>query len=151
MEERTFDLTVPVTRGFLMIQAALGLIFTVMGVLNLENNTVLGGVQLVGGLLIVTSVGLVQRMDKHIIAFKDARLEIEKGLFRNHDIPWTSIEEIHLVARKAEFLLGNGKRVEINFGRMSYSDNQIIKPQIIEAVTAFAEAKGIPVQDGRGA
>ena len=29
---------------------------------------------------------------------------------------------------------------------MSYNDNQTVKPQIIEAVTAFAEAKGIPVQ-----
>ena len=149
MEERTFDLSVPVTRAFLVIQTALGVILTVTGVLNLENNTVLGGVQLVAGLLVLTSVGLVQRMDKHIIVITDASLEIEKGLFRHHKIPWASIEEIHLEAKKAEFQLGNGKRVEINFGRMSYSDNQTVKPRIIDAATEFAKAKGIPVQDSR--
>ena len=149
MEERTFDLAVPVTRAFLGIQTGLGVIFIVMGVLNLENNTALGAIQLVGGLLILISVGLVPRMNKHTLAFKDASLEIKKGLFRHHTIPWATISEIRLKPKKAEFVLGNGKRAEINFGRMCYNDNQTVKPQIIDAVTAFAEAKGIPVQDGR--
>ncbi len=149
MEERTFDLTVPVTRAFLVVQTAMGVIFIVMGLFSFENSTTLGAIQSVGGLIILISVGLVQRMDKHVIAFKGASLEIERGLFRHHNLPSASIEEIHLKAKKAEFILANGKRVDINFGGMSYSDNQIIKPQIIEAVTAFAESKGIPVQDGR--
>ena len=50
---------------------------------------------------------------------------------------------------KLEFRLAKGRNIKIDFSAMSYNDNQTVKPQIIEAVTAFAEAKGIPVQDGR--
>ena len=150
MEERTFDLTIPVTRAFRGTQTGMGVIFIILGILNLENNTVMGGIQLVGGLLIFTFVCLAQRMNKHIIAFKDASLAIERGLFRRHVISWTSITEIHLRLMNVEFSIGRGKTTKIDFTALSYYDNQIIKPQIIEAVTAFAEAKGIPIQDGRG-
>ena len=50
---------------------------------------------------------------------------------------------------KVELSLDNGKNVEINFSGLSYSVNQIIKPEIVAAVTAFAEDKGIGVKDGR--
>ncbi|MDE2889444.1 MAG: hypothetical protein OXR72_14650 [Gemmatimonadota bacterium] len=50
---------------------------------------------------------------------------------------------------KLEFVLAKGRNIKVDFSAMSYNDNQIIKPQIIEAVTAFAEEKGIPVQDSR--
>ena len=149
MEEQTFDLTVPVTRGFLLTQTAMGVLFVVLGFIYLENSTLLGTAQLVAGLLILTFVGLVPRMNKHIIAFRDANLEIEKGLFRHDDISWPSIAEIHVETKKVEFILNNEKSVAINFGGMSYSVNQTVKPEIIAAATAFAEAKGIEVKDSR--
>ncbi len=149
MEEQTFDLTVPVTRGFLLTQTAMGVLFVVLGFIYLENSTLLGTAQLVAGLLILTFVGLVPKMNKHIIAFRDANLEIEKGLFRHDDISWPSIAEIHVETKKVEFILNNEKSVAINFGGMSYSVNQTVKPEIIAAATAFAEAKGIEVKDSR--
>ncbi|MDE3000528.1 MAG: hypothetical protein OXU79_15765 [Gemmatimonadota bacterium] len=149
MEERTFDLTVPVTRAFRGTQTALGVIFIILGLFNLENNTVLGAIQSLGGLLIVTLVCLAQRINKYIMVFKDENLQIEKGLFRRHIVPWTSITDIHIRLMNVELRLDSGKNTEINFSNISFNDNQIIKPQIIDAVTAFAEAKGIPIQDGR--
>ena len=149
MDDRIFDLTVPVTRGFLLTQTAMGVVFVVLGFIYLENSTLLGTAQLVAGLLILTFVGLVPRMNKHIIAFRDTNLEIEKGLFRHDDISWPSIAEIHVETKKVEFTLDNEKSVEINFGGMSYSVNQTVKPEIFAAATAFAEAKGIEVKDSR--
>ena len=127
----------------------MGVLFVVLGFIYLENSTLLGTAQLVAGLLILTFVGLVPRMNKHIIAFRDANLEIEKGLFRHDDISWPSIAEIHVETKKVEFILNNEKSVAINFGGMSYSVNQTVKPEIIAAANAFAEAKGIDVRDER--
>ncbi len=149
MEERTFDLTVPVTRPFRGIWTGLGVIWIVIGFLNLEDNTTLGAIQLAFGLLVLPLVGLAQRLNRYIIAFKDGNLEIDKGLFIRRRIPWTLISEIHIELMRVQFRLDSGKTVKIDFTALSYNDNQIIKPQIIDAVTAFAEAKGIPVQDGR--
>ena len=149
MEERTFDLTVPITRPFRVIWTGLGVIWIFLGFVNLQENTILGVVQLVAGLIILPFIGLLHRLNRHIIAFNDTRLEIERGLFRHRRIPWTSVSEIHIELMKLGFKLDNGKGFKIDFTALSYNDNQTIKPQIVEAVTAFAEAKGIPVQDGR--
>ena len=43
---------------------------------------------------------------------------------------------------RLEFGLENGKNVKIDFSAMSYNDNQIIKPQIIEAVTHSRRRRG---------
>lgn len=148
-EKPTFDLTVPVTRPFRGIWTGMGVIWVVLGFLNLQDNTILGAIQLALGLLILPFVGLAQRLNRYIIAFKDGNLEIEKGLFIRRRIPWTSISEIHVELMRVHFRLDSGKTVKIDFTALSYNDNQIIKPRIIDAVTAFAEAKGIPVQDSR--
>lgn len=149
MEERTFDLTVPVTRPFRGIWMGLGVIWIFLGFSQLTENTILGAVQLVCGLLILPFVGLAQRLNRYFIVFKDGNLEIDKGLLVRRRIPWTSISEIHLESMRVQFRLDTGKTVKIDFTVLSYNDNQIIKPQIIDAVTVFAKAKGIPVQDGR--
>ena len=49
---------------------------------------------------------------------------------------------------KVEFMFENGNNVTWNFN-LCYTDNQIVKPQIIAALTEFAAAKGIPVRDSR--
>ena len=46
---------------------------------------------------------------------------------------------------KLEIALKKEKDVTWNFN-MSYTDNQIVKPQIIAALTEFAAAKVIPVK-----
>lgn len=148
-ENPIFDLTVPVTRPFRGIWTGLGVIWIVLGFLNLEDNTILGAIQLASGLLVLHFVGLAQRLNRYIIAFKDGNLEIDIGLFIRRTIPWTSVSEIRIELMRLEFVLDTGKRRKIDFTALSYNDNQIIKPQIIDAAIAFAEAKGIPVQDGR--
>jgi len=150
MEERTFDLTVPVTRAFRGIWTGLGVIWIVIGFLNLEDNTILGAIQLALGLLVLPFVGLAQRLNRYIIAFKDGNLEINIGLFIRRRIPWTSISQIRIELMRLEFVVDTGKRRKIDFTALSYNDNQTIKPRIIDAATEFAKAKGIPVQDGRG-
>ncbi|MDE3259308.1 MAG: hypothetical protein OYM47_15890 [Gemmatimonadota bacterium] len=149
MEERTFDLTVPVTRAFRGIWTGLGVIWIVIGFLNLEDNAILGAIQLSLGLLVLPFVGLARRLNRYIIAFKDGNLEIDKGLFIRRRIPWTSISQIRIELMRLEFVVDTGKSRKIDFTALSYNDNQTIKPRIIDAATEFAKAKGIPVQDGR--
>ena len=149
MEERTFDLTVPVTRPFRAIWTGLGVIWIFLGFVNLQENTILGGVQLVAGLIILPFIGLLHRLNRYIIAFNDTRLEIERGLFRHRRIPWTSVSEIHIELMKLGFKLDNGKSVKIDFTALSYNDNQTIKPEMIATASAFAEDKRIDVKDSR--
>ena len=47
---------------------------------------------------------------------------------------------------KFELALKERKNVTWNFN-LSFTDNQIVKPQIIAALTEFAAARGIPVKD----
>ena len=149
MDERTFDLTVPVTRLFRIIWVSYGVMLIVPGILNIIDNPFLGALQLVLGLITLPFMGLIHRINKYIITVSDANLKIERSLFRRRRVPWESISEIDIQLMKLEFVLAKGRNIKIDFTALSYNDNQIIKPQIIEAVTAFAEAKGIPVQDGR--
>ena len=149
MEAQNFDLSVPVTRLFRALWITYGVILIILGVLNMTENSLLGALQLVLGLATLPFMGLLHHFNKYIIALNDANLKIRIGLIRNKKIQWESIREIHIQLMKVEFRLDTGKNAEINFSNISYSDNQIIKPQIFDAVTAFAEAKGIPVQDGR--
>ncbi len=149
MEERTFDLTVPVTRPFRVIWTGLGVIWIFLGFVNFQENTILGVVQLVAGLIILPFIGLLHRLNRYIIAFNDTRLEIERGLFRHRRISWTSVSEIDIELMKVVFKLDNGKSVKIDFTALSYNDNQTIKPEMIATATAFAEDNGIAVNDSR--
>ena len=49
---------------------------------------------------------------------------------------------------KFEIALKDGKDAKWNFN-LSYTDNQIVKPRIIAALTEFAGTNGIPVRDSR--
>ena len=149
MEERTFDLTVPVTRPLRVIWTSLGVIWIILGLMYLQENTLLGAVQLGAGLIVLSGAGLLHRLNRHIIAFNDANLEIDKGLIGHRKIPWSAISEIHIQLMKLGFKLDNGKSVKIDFAALSYNDNQTVKPEIIATATAFAEAKGITVKDSR--
>lgn len=149
MEGRTFDLSVPITRLFRALWIAYGVILIILGVLNMPENSLLGALQLILGLITLPFMGLLHHFNKFIIALNDANLTIRTGLINNKKIHWSSITDIHIQLMKVEFRLDTGKNAEINFSNISFNDNQMIKPQIIDAVTAFAEVKGIPVQDGR--
>ena len=147
MEERTFDLTIPVTRLFRIMWGTCATILIFLGIANIVDNPFLGALQLSFGLITLPFMGLLHRINKYIITFSNASLEIERGLFNRRRVPWESISEIGIQLMKLEFVLAKGRNIKIDFTAMSYNDNQIIKPQIIDAAKAFAEAKGIPVQD----
>ncbi len=149
MEERTFDLTVPVTRPFRVIWNIAGVGWIICGFVNVFGNTILGAVQIVLGLGFLGFSGPLQRLNRYIVTFSDARLEVEIGLFRHRRIPWTSVSEIHIQLMKLGFKLDNGKNVKIDFTALSYNDNQTIKPEMIATASAFAEDKRIDVEDSR--
>ena len=147
MEDRTFDLTIPVTRQFRTLWTIMGVIWIINGLLSISRGDgLIASLQLALGLLILPSSFLMQRFNKYIIALNNEGLEISRGIFKHRKIPWVSMSEIHIKLMILEFQVNQGKSEQINFGEMDYSANQTIKPQIISEVRAFAEAKGILVK-----
>ncbi len=147
MESRTFDLSVPVSRLLLAGWSAFGAIQLASGAFSIErDDDVLGFSQMACGLFFLLFIVLMPRANRYVIAFDDSHLTLEKGLSRARKIPWASVSEIDVQRMKFEIALMEGKNMKWNFN-MSYTDNQIVKPQIIAALTEFAEAKGISVID----
>ena len=147
MQELTFDLSVPVSRLLLAGWSAFGAIQVASGAFSIERgDDVLGFAQIAFGLFFLLFVVLMPRVNRYVIAFDDSYLTMDKSLFRPRNVPWISITEIHIQLMKIEFTLENRKNITWNFN-MSYTDNQIVKPQIIAALNEFAEAKGISVID----
>ena len=149
MESRTFDLSVPVSRVLLAGWSAFCAIQVASGVFSIErDDDVLGIVQIAFGLFFLVSVVLMPRTNRYVITFGDSHLTLKRALVKPRKIPWASISEIEIQLMKLEIALKEGKNVKWNFN-MSYTDNQIVKPQIIAAMTEFAQAKEIPVRDSR--
>ena len=148
MKERTFDLTVPVTRQFRMIWWIMGILQIFNGLLSvIREEGLLASLQLAFGLFILAACFFMPRINKYIIAFCDEDLEISRGIFKHRKIPWALISEIHIKLMSVEFRVNEGKHEKINFGEMGYRENQTIKPPIISELKTFAEAKGISVRD----
>ena len=149
MDTRTFDLSIPVSRLLLVGWSAFGLIQIACGFFALERgDDIFGGVQIAFGLFFLLFVVLMPRANRYVIRLEDAYLGIERGLSRTRTIPWESVSELHIQLLKVDIVLKRGKSVTWNF-KLSFTDNQIVKPQIIAALTEFAAAKGIPVRDSR--
>ena len=149
MKERTFNLSVPLSRIFIVGCILSGVIEIAGSFFSIKTGDgIFGIVQVAFGVSFLLFVGLTPCENKYVITFEDANLKIERSLSRERTIPWTSITEIHILLMKVEFRLEYGKNVTWNFN-MSFTDNQIVKPQIIAALTEFAEAKEIPVRDSR--
>lgn len=147
MDSRTFDLSVPVARLLLVGWSAFGAIQVAIGAGSIERgDDVLGGVQIAFGLFFLLFVVLTPRVNRCVIAFDDSHLTLEKALVRTRKIAWGSISEIDIHLMKFELALKERKNVTWNFN-LSFTDNQIVKPQIIAALTEFAAARGIPVKD----
>ena len=149
MQSRTFDLSVPVSQLLLAGWSVLGAIQVASGAFSIERgDDVLGVAQIAFGLFFLLFVVLMPRVNRYVIAFDDSHLTLEKALSRTRKIPWASISEIEIQRIKLEIVLKEGKNVKWNFN-MSYTDNQIVKPQIIATLTEFAHAKGITVRDSQ--
>lgn len=149
MESRTFDLSIPVSRLILVGWSALGAIQVASGAFSIERgDNVLGVAQIAFGVFFLLFVALMPRANRYVIRLEDANLRLERSLSRTRTIPWESVSELHFQLLKVDLVLKEGKSVKWNFN-LSYTDNQIVKPQIIAALTEFAEAKGIPVRDSR--
>ena len=150
MQERTFNLSVPLSRLFIVGCIIGGAIEIAGSFFSIKSGDGIFGVaQLAFGLFFLLFVGLTPRIHRHVIPFDDSYLTLDKSLLRPRKIPWTSITEIHVLLMKAEFMLEKGGNVTWNCN-MSFVDKQIVKLQIIAALTEFAAAKGIPVKDNPG-
>ena len=149
LQDRIFDLSVPLSRLLLLGWSVFRVIQIASGVYALERGTdILGFSQMACGLFFLLFIVLMPRANRYVIAFDDSHLTLEKALARTRKIPWASISEIEIQLMKLEIELKKEKDVTWNFN-MSYTDNQIVKPQIIVALNEFAEANGIPVRDSR--
>ena len=150
MESRTFDLSVPVSRLTIVTWTVFGVIEIASGTFSIgRGDDILGVAQIAFGVFFLLFVVLLPRVNRYVIAFDDSHLSLEKALVRTREIPWASISEIEIHLMKFEIALKEGKNVKWNFN-LSYTDNQIVKPQIIAALDEFAAAKGIAIQDKSG-
>lgn len=149
MEARTFDLSVPVSPWLLACWSGFGALQIASGVFSIEGgNEILGVAQIAFGVFCLLSVVVMPRLNRYVIAFDDSHLTLQRALVKPRRIPWASIAEIEIHLMKLEIALKDGKNAKWNFN-LSYTDNQIVKPQIIAALTEFAQANGIPVRDSR--
>ena len=149
VQERTFNLSVPLSRLFIVGWILFGLIQIANGLFSLKRgDEIFGIVQVAFGLFFLLFAGLTPRENKYVITFEDANLKIDRSLSRELTISWASISEIHIQLMKLEIALKEGENVKWNFN-MSYTDNQFVKPQIISVLNEFSEAKEIPVRDSR--
>ena len=147
MEERTFDLTPPVNRPVRVLWIVMGICWIMSGLFSLRGDHFVGVLQLAFGLFALPAGFLMQRFNKYVVEFNDENLEIRIGVLRHRKISWEAISEIHVRFMKVEFHVAGGRTEEIQFGAMSYSANQVIKPRIISELKAFAEARGISVRE----
>ncbi|MDE2889441.1 MAG: hypothetical protein OXR72_14635 [Gemmatimonadota bacterium] len=149
MESRTFDLSLPVSRFLLAGWSGFGALQIASGVFSIESsNEIFGVAQIAFGLFCCSSLFVLPRLNRYVIAFDDSYLTLERALVKPRRIPWGSISEIEIHLMRLEIALKEGKNVKWNFN-LSYTDNQIVKPRIIAALTEFSGANGIPIQDGR--
>ncbi len=150
MDTRNFDLSAPVSRLLSAGWSVFGLIQIASGFFALERgDDILGGVQVAFGLFFLLFVVLMPRANRYVIRLEDANLRLDRSLSRTRTIPWESISELQIQLMKVEIVLKEGKSVTWNFN-LSYTDNQIVKPQIIAALNEYAAAQGIPVKDNLG-
>ena len=158
-ENRVFDLTARVGWTNRLVWGLLGLVMTANGLLNLArwSNSepgeilvlVVGLVCTCFGLSVLPGRFLFRRMSRLVIGFSQEDLSIKRGVLVRQRTPWDSIAGITLGRMAAEIVTRGGKVRVIHFGLLGYADNQEIKPQVLQTLRAFAQAKGIPVtEDG---
>ena len=150
MSERTFDLTIPVTRPMWTLWRILGVLQICNGLFFIvRGNHVLGGLSVAVGILLLVPFRLVLLpLNRYTVRLGDESLEIRRGLFGRRVIPWSSITKVKVALMSVEFEVNSGKSAKINFGEMGYTENQTLKPEISSEVKSFAERKGIEVVQG---
>ena len=150
MEERTFDLTVPVIRQVRILWVTIAVLQIFCGLINISRgDTILGGLQLASGIIILPSGPLMQHLNRYVISLRDENVGIHRGLFRHRKIPWASISGIRIQLMSVEIQVKQGRREKIDFSVITYRDNQTVKPRMISALKAFAGARGIPMRDSQ--
>lgn len=156
-DNQVFDLSARVGLPNRFVWGLLALVFTANGLVNLArwNHIDSGGTQLlVLGLvylcvavLVLPGSLLFRRLNKLVLAFSQEELLIRRGLFVRQRVPWDSLGGITLSLMTAEFVPREGSPKVIQFGMLGYAENQEVKPRILQAIRAFAAAKGIPVSE----
>ena len=158
-EDRVFDLTARVGWTNRFVLGLLALVMAANGLMNLARwyNTDSGGTQLLVlglvylclGVLVLPGSLLFRRL-KLVLGFSQEELLIQRGLFVRQRVPWDSLAGITLSLMNAEFVSREGPTRVIQFGMLGYADNQVVKPQILQTIRDFAQAKGIPVTEEGG-
>ena len=156
-DNQVFDLSARVGLPNRFVWGLLALVFTANGLVNLArwNNIdsgatqllVLGLVYLCVAVLVLPGSLLFRRLNKLVLAFSQEELLIRRGLFVRQRVPWDSLGGITLSLMTAEFVPREGSPKVIQFGMLGYAENQEVKPRILQAIRAFAAAKGIPVSE----
>ncbi len=149
MEERTYDLTVPVTRQLRVLWRILGVIQIPNGLMHIIRGDVILGIVIVavGLMLLMPFRFFMQRLNRYLIVLRDEHLEIKRGIYKPRRVPWSSISEIRIELMSVGFHVDDARGEKISFSDMGYSDNQTVKPQIISDLRSLAEAKGISITD----
>ena len=88
MEERTFNLSVPLSRLFIVGCILSGVIEIAGRFFSIKTGDVIFGVvQIAFGLLFLLFAGLAPRENKYVITFEDANLKTDRSLSRERTIP----------------------------------------------------------------
>ena len=125
--------------------ALLGLIYTVIGILNLLKNSS----DIFGGLLwIVTGCGFIigsfytkKYSSKYFLEFGQDFIQVHPSFNKNIKIPWNEINQIHIKPISFEFILKNGSTESISLGNVAYKD--VIETK--EKLKEFAQHHNIKI------
>ena len=148
METRVFDFTIPINRQHRILFLVLALTQFLNGGLAIDRGELILGVPMVlFGLFVLIGSLTMKESGKYVITFQDSSIQIEKGVFKNRVLPWETITGIQIALMSVEIRQQSNKRERINFSDFGYDVNQLVKPQFMSDLRAFAEAKGIAVTE----
>ena len=147
MDERTIDLTVSIPTQFRGLLVTLGVIHVLGGALFLSSgNGFFGVLNLVLGPSWLSWGLFYERINRHTIAIDDGHIEIVRGLFRRHRIPWTTISEIRFEASRMEIQIARGKPATVNFREISSGASRLIRDEMVTKLSPVAEANGVSIE-----
>jgi len=146
MEKQTFDLsgeTVPAQRYLFIAMSVVHLINSSLAFQ--RHDYIYGTIILILGLvLLLTSAFFLNAMNRYIITLDADGIHFVLGILKKRNLPWNAISAIHVKMLDLEIDLKDGQREDIHFGRWTYEQNQTIKPGLLDALRAGAEAHSIP-------
>lgn len=147
VDEKTFDLSVPVTRWYRILMQMFGVLQMINGYFAIDRGDTFFGYTIAGfGAAITLSTSIVQRANRYWIRIGGEGIEITRG-WRTRRIEWDEVTGFTTRLMAVEMELKRGGQAEISFGELFYKDNQVVKPAILDRLKAVAEEKQIPWEE----